>query len=59
MGLDSSYSCSSLETEYECSCSGCECGDGGCQFSNFRGDGYCDDGNNNDGCDWDGGGKIH
>merc|ERR1712096_241277 len=28
---------------------------GTCQTSNWQGDGYCDDGNNNAGCDWDGG----
>ena len=26
-----------------------------CQYSQWKGDGYCDDGNNNDGCDFDGG----
>ena len=26
-----------------------------CAKTNFKGDGFCDDGNNNGGCDWDGG----
>merc|ERR1712001_433093 len=27
----------------------------GCEFPLWKGDGFCDDGNNNDGCDYDGG----
>merc|ERR1711983_366616 len=27
----------------------------GCGFPQWQGDGYCDDDNNNDGCDYDGG----
>ena len=25
-----------------------------CQYKQYKGDKYCDDGNNNKGCDWDG-----
>jgi len=36
----------------------CECKDpsarDGCEFPNWKGDGWCDDGNNNPGCDFDG-----
>merc|ERR1711959_756500 len=28
---------------------------GSCQYAAYTGDGYCDDGNNNAGCGWDGG----
>lgn len=31
------------------------CTTGGCENSNWQGDAYCDDGNNNCGCNWDGG----
>ena len=26
-----------------------------CEDDNWKGDGYCDDGNNHEGCEWDGG----
>ena len=53
-----------VKTNY---CSDCECLDctfvqeycsGVCQKSNFYADKFCDDGNNNCGCDWDGGGEL-
>ena len=40
-------------------CTACECLDpaeqGGCESPQWEGDGYCDDGNNNAGCSFDGG----
>merc|ERR1712190_529192 len=41
-------------------CSVCEClngpvEEGNCEQPNFKGDGFCDDGNNNAGCEFDGG----
>ena len=41
-----------LDPDAEPAVSGC---DGFCEVLAFRGDGYCDDGNNHCGCDWDGG----
>eukprot|EP00750_Incisomonas_marina_P012220 INCI16661.1.p1 GENE.INCI16661.1~~INCI16661.1.p1 ORF type:complete len:649 (+),score=121.52 INCI16661.1:206-1948(+) len=57
-----SVGCDELESSYGCSCEGCLCrddfacpSDGKCAVRQFEGDGYCDDNNNNCGCDWDGG----
>ena len=45
-----------INTQY---CSDCECLDPGqigeCEYPLWEGDGYCDDGNNNRFCNWDGG----
>merc|ERR1712100_196136 len=48
--------CSCRDCTYEAEGDGCvDNAIGTCQTVNFVGDGYCDDGNNNAGCDWDGG----
>lgn len=52
--------CADLESGFGCDCSGCTCagnckGSGECVTLETKGDGYCDDENNNCGCGWDGG----
>merc|ERR1712077_136670 len=59
---------SNAPEEWDEYCSVCECkeddgdnggdsgGDGdGCEYPDYQGDGYCDDGNNNGACSYDGG----
>ena len=54
--------CNSLMPGWDTYCAECRCKDPsqggaaqGCMEPNHVGDGYCDDGNNNGGCQWDGG----
>ena len=52
--------CADLESGFGCDCTGCKCagnckGIGECVTLETKGDGYCDDENNNCGCGWDGG----
>merc|ERR1711937_908660 len=53
------YTCAFLEKDYGCSCTGCKCALDvmlkSCEHFKYRGDGNCDDGNNNAGCLFDGG----
>ena len=51
--------CKTLETDYGCDCGGCGCKLdkmlAACSHYLYKGDGNCDDDNNNAGCDYDGG----
>ena len=53
------FTCAVLEKDYGCSCTGCTCANDklikACQYLKYKGDGNCDDGNNNAGCSFDGG----
>ena len=56
---DQATLCKTLETEYGCNCGGCACKLdkmlAACSQYSYKGDGNCDDGNNNAGCAYDGG----
>ena len=56
---ESEFLCKTLEQEYKCDCSGCACKLdkmlSACHDYSYKGDGNCDDDNNNADCDYDGG----
>ena len=58
-GLEQKYTCAVVEKDYGCSCTGCKCVLDkmlkACKDFKYKGDGNCDDGNNNAGCLFDGG----
>ena len=53
------YQCKTMEKAYGCDCTACECKVdkmiAACKEYKYKGDGNCDDGNNNAGCEFDGG----
>jgi len=57
-----SQTCADLEAVYKCNCQGCACSSkqvvskactGSCGLAAYKGDGFCDDANNNCGCEYD------
>ena len=56
---EESFECKMLEMEYGCDCTGCECKVdkmlAACGQYKYKGDGNCDDDNNNADCEFDGG----
>ncbi|CAB4054923.1 unnamed protein product [Lepeophtheirus salmonis] len=56
-GFDGGDCCNNDRGDWDTFCHTCKCheSEGGCEHPEFAGDGYCDDGNNNVGCGFDGG----
>merc|ERR1712025_1028835 len=62
--MNSKVSCSILKDLFGCTCKGCKCpkeedGKKKCSDPHLKGDGYCDDENNVESCDYDGGDCCH